>query len=213
MVPEIDLVSYLPEFLAEYAELNVTLSAQNPEFQRVWKAADQVLKNEFIETADEYGISRFEKILGIHPLIGETLENRRLKVKSRWFTALPYTWRMLLKKLSMLCGDQGFRVYPLEKGGYQIRVDISIEPESEYLLQETQQVLDRFLPANLWYLITGMVYRRKAAKIHVGAARTIFIKIKADPVDENFHTVQQNSIGVRMVTFNRTRVTYQPKKE
>jgi hypothetical protein len=67
MIREVDLVSYLPPFIAEYKETNLTLTAENPEFVLVWKAADRTLKNEFIETADEYGISRFEKILHILP--------------------------------------------------------------------------------------------------------------------------------------------------
>lgn len=212
MIREVDLVSYLPLFLAEYKEIHAALTAENPEFLLIWDAADRVLQNEFIATADEYGISRFEKMLGILPSKNDTLEERRLKVQSRWFTALPYTWRMLLKKLSVLCGDREFRVYMPEKGGYEIRVDIPIEPESEYLLQETQQMLERFLP-DLWYLVTGTVYRRKVAEIHVGAVQTVSIKIKAKPVDENFHHVQQNFIKVRTVTFNHTKIVYKPKEQ
>lgn len=59
----VDLVSYLPHFLAEYKEINAALTAENPEFQITWDAAKRVLYNEFIETADEYGISRFENFL------------------------------------------------------------------------------------------------------------------------------------------------------
>ena len=48
---EVDLLSYLPPFMAEFKEIAVTLDAENPEFVLVWKAADRVLQNEFIETA------------------------------------------------------------------------------------------------------------------------------------------------------------------
>ena len=54
MIREIDLVSYLPPFIAGFKEISATLEAENPEFLLVWRAADQVLKNEFIETSDEY---------------------------------------------------------------------------------------------------------------------------------------------------------------
>ena len=77
MIREVDLVSYLPPFIAEYEETNTTLTAENPEFVLVWKAADRTLKNEFIETADEYGISRFEKLLRLCPSQKDTLEERR----------------------------------------------------------------------------------------------------------------------------------------
>ena len=64
MIREVDLVSYLPPFMAEFKEIMATLEAENPEFVLVWEAADRVLQNEFIETSDEYGISRWERILG-----------------------------------------------------------------------------------------------------------------------------------------------------
>ena len=45
MIREVDLVSYLPPFMAEYKETNITLTAENPEFILVWEAAEKVLKN------------------------------------------------------------------------------------------------------------------------------------------------------------------------
>lgn len=44
MIREVDLVSYLPPFVGEYKETNLTLIAENPEFVLVWKAADRALK-------------------------------------------------------------------------------------------------------------------------------------------------------------------------
>ena len=93
MTREVDLVSYLPPFLAEFKEIAVTLEAENPEFVLVWNAAERVLYNEFIETADEYGISRFEKILNILPSKEDTLESRRARVQARWFNTIPYTMK------------------------------------------------------------------------------------------------------------------------
>ena len=43
MIREVDLVSYLPPFIAEFQEINSTLTAENPEFKIVWEAADRVL--------------------------------------------------------------------------------------------------------------------------------------------------------------------------
>lgn len=99
---KVDLVSYLPPFMADFKEITVTLKAENPEFVLVWVAAEQVLQNEFIETADEYGISRFEKILNILPSKEDTLESRRSRVQARWFNTVPYTMKALISKLIAL---------------------------------------------------------------------------------------------------------------
>ena len=83
MVREPRLVSYLPPFLQEYREIHTALEAEDPEFRLVWEGTDYVLRNEFILTADEYGIFRFEKLLGIVPVKGEDLESRRMAVLGR----------------------------------------------------------------------------------------------------------------------------------
>ena len=88
MIRDVDLVSYLPLYLDGYEENPATLEAENPEFILIWNATDRVLKNEFIETADEYGISRFEKILNIFPSKEDTLESRRARVQARWFSKI-----------------------------------------------------------------------------------------------------------------------------
>ena len=96
MIREVDLISYLPPFIAEYKQVSRTLEAENPEFRIVWEAANRVLYNEFIATADEYGIGRYEKMLKIYPSKEDTLESRRARVQARWISCIPYTERMLL---------------------------------------------------------------------------------------------------------------------
>ena len=79
MIREVSLVSYLPPFMQDYKEPAAALEAENPEFTLVWKAADKVLYNHFISTADEYGIARREKLLGIYPSDDDTLDSRRAR--------------------------------------------------------------------------------------------------------------------------------------
>lgn len=80
MIREVDLVSYLPPFMQSYKEPVAALEAENPEFSLMWSATDRCLRNRFISTADEYGISRFEKMLKIYPTADDTLESRRSRV-------------------------------------------------------------------------------------------------------------------------------------
>lgn len=98
MTRKIDLVSYLPPFLAEYKEISAALEAENPEFMRLQEAAERVLKNGFIETADAYGLTRFEKILNIIPKAQDSLEDRRAKIKVMWNAEPPYTSKWLFSE-------------------------------------------------------------------------------------------------------------------
>ena len=101
---EIDLLSYLPPFLREYDETKTALDAENPEFKLLWEQSARVLDGSFILTADEYGIGRFEKLTGILPDPESDLEARRSAVMVKWLSKLPYTYRMLLKQLEVICG-------------------------------------------------------------------------------------------------------------
>lgn len=146
MVREVDLVSYLPLFLQQYQEPNSTLTAENPEYTIVWNAADRVFKNEFIATADEYGISRYEEMLDILPFEEDTLESRRSRVQARWFTAIPYTMVTLLMKLTTLCGDNNF-IVKKKFATYQIYLETDLELFGQ--VEELERALLTMMPCNL----------------------------------------------------------------
>lgn len=167
MIRDVDLVSYLPPFMAGYKEVALTLRAEDPEFILAWEAADRVLKNEFIDTADDYGVTRLEKLLGIVPSKQDTIEIRRKRVSSRWFTKLPYTWRMLLERLTLLCGEDFIVSVPV-MGDYGIEVSVSIGAQEGALVREVQQMLENSLPLNLIYRVLGVTEERKEIQLHIG---------------------------------------------
>ena len=145
MIREVDLISYLPSYLTEYQELTHTLAAENPEFELVWKAADQVLKNEFIATADEATIRRWERMLKVNVGDTWTLEDRRNKILSIVAEQRPYTDESLRIMLKSIFGEENYQmeyINPLE-----LLVSVSFESRNEIV--NVEKMLDRILPANL----------------------------------------------------------------
>lgn len=141
-----NLLDYLPPFLREYREFNEIANAEEPELDGLSEKALRVLKNQFIETADEDGIAEFEKMLGILPSKSDSLESRRARVFSRWFTELPYTLKAFLHKLSGLS----------EYGNVEVSVDfdhylIAIDTDFEYYGQtnEIERLVDLMFPCNI----------------------------------------------------------------
>lgn len=150
MKHRVELTGYLPEFLREYSETGAALMAEEPEFTLLWDSADRVLRNQFIETADEYGISRLERIMGILPSSADSLESRRALVRSRWTCALPYTLKALIYKLTAFCGGNDFRIirkFDSLTEGYTISVITHIRPYSEVL--ELKRLLNEMIPVNM----------------------------------------------------------------
>lgn len=147
MIREVDLVSYLPPFMQSYKEPVAALEAENPEFSLMWSATDRCLRNRFISTADEYGISRFEKMLKIYPTADDTLESRRSRVQSKWFNTIPYTWKVLLQKLLVLCGDSDFEVTGDFKTGYTLYIETDLELYGQ--VEELENIINTMIPENL----------------------------------------------------------------
>lgn len=153
MVREPRLISYLPPFLQEYREIRTTLDAEDPEFKLVWEGADRVLRNEFILTADKYGISRFEKLLGLVPGKGEDLESRRMAVLGRWYNARPYTWRMLLERLEGIPCEKG-KISVSQNFGEGYSLEVQVETGETAAGREAEYILGVMLPANIAAWIT-----------------------------------------------------------
>lgn len=163
MIREVDLVSYLPPFVAEYKETNETLTAENPEFTLVWEAADRALHNMFIATADEYGLSRFEKILRLYPKDTDSIEIRRMRVQNRWFNSLPYTIRILIAKLTeCLGGEHNFSVEMDFCNAYWLTVIVYSSDDSQ--AEEIRYLLAVMVPVNI---VTEIIYESVTSVIDI----------------------------------------------
>lgn len=60
MAREIDLLGYWMPVLRQLKEFKEIAKAETPELKYILEQIERTLNNMFIETADEYGIKRFE---------------------------------------------------------------------------------------------------------------------------------------------------------
>lgn len=187
MIREIDLVSYLPSFMDEFKETSSALEAENPELALVWNAADRALRNEFIESSDEYGISRLEKMLGIFPAPQESLDSRKFKVQNRYLNAIPYTLKALILKLITLCGGENFTITK-DYMNYRIKIETDLELYGQ--VEELSRVIDGMIPCNMVVISENMAfYDPRGQQFFAGGvayADTIFLTNDGD----DYSTVQ-----------------------
>jgi len=147
---------YWPEFLARVREFELLADIKDDELAVLRQAIDDVLNDQFIETATERGIARREAILGIVPYGDDTLETRRFRVAGRWLNRLPYTMRMLQERLDKLLGE-GHYVIELHKEPYTLRVLIELTVKRQF--DAAKEMLREVLPANL-HLIVELRYNQ-----------------------------------------------------
>jgi hypothetical protein len=147
MIREVNLVSYLPPYLQNYKEQVAALEAEDPEFLLVWDAVNGILYNHFISTANEYGISRYEKLLGIKPTEDDNLESRRSRVQVQWVNLVPYTIRTFLQKMNVLCGDTSYIVSGNFRESYDLTVITHLENVGQ--VDELNNLFQGILPMNI----------------------------------------------------------------
>lgn len=144
-----NLIRYLPDILKRNMEFQIIMKAQGNGLVKAWDAAQAVFDDQFISTADEYGIARYEDILGLHPSSTDTLEERRAAVLMAWMGNVPHS----MQTIQAICdawhnGWIDARYEPgvvvldfLEKSGYLIPPDI----------KKLKNRIDQVKPANLDY--------------------------------------------------------------
>ena len=140
------LINYLPYVVRDYAEFQGIAGAEQPEFENAWAAVDDLLDNQFISTAGNMGLSRWEKILGITPKGTDTVEDRRFRVLTRLNEELPYTLPQLRNILETLCGEDNYSA-DVEEGTYQLLVKIGLAAKNNF--NDVEALLNRVVPENM----------------------------------------------------------------
>ncbi|MEY8428830.1 putative phage tail protein [Lachnospiraceae bacterium 46-15] len=144
------LIDYLPDFMKQFIEIKEIMQAEDKEMDEIDFNIQRALDNAFIEGCDEYGISKYEALLGITVRQQESLGVRKTRVLSRWNDFQPCTYRRLLKKLDILCGTGNYRVDgSLED--YQLCIGIS--GKALGVRGELEEMLKKMLPENINYEI------------------------------------------------------------
>lgn len=175
MIRETDLISYLPPYLKGFKEIIAALTAENSEFLLVWNAADKVLYNHFIYTADTNGIARYEKLLGIYPTTDDTLENRRRRVAIQWAKLLPYTMKMLLQKLNILCGEGAYIISNNFSTGYTLNIITYLENYGQ--TENLGNLLQEMIPCNININSTNSILCSASTAVKFGCRLVTHAKI------------------------------------
>ena len=159
---DIDLLSYLPPFMAAYRELSAGLRAEEPEFRLLWQGAHRVLVNQFVLTADDFGLKRYETLLHLLPAPGDSIETRRARILAALMRHPPYTITWLRAWLDGLCGEGAHRE-TVEDYTLSLWFDGSALTRVHLTAQEIIYLLYPILPVNLtWGIRVEMPPDRKS---------------------------------------------------
>lgn len=152
------LNEYLPSILLKTYEFPLLCNTEQREFDRLNTAVDEVLDTQFVSTAGERGIARYEKIFGITPMDTDTLDERRFRVLAKINAQLPFSIRRLRQQLSTLCGEDGYKL-EVNGGVYTLTVKVALTAKRNQ--QAVEELLADIVPANM-VCTTSLLYNQHA---------------------------------------------------
>lgn len=145
------LKKYLPEFISnikEFQQLDATVSVEINELR------DKLLQlqdNQFIETADDEGLSRYEKMLSIP--YSEDVATRRFNILNKYNSTIPFTMMWLTNTLNTTLGKGNFL---LDMNYNNYTLTISVVSSKEHLISSLYKDLRKKIPCNLVLNITTL---------------------------------------------------------
>lgn len=145
-----DMIEYLPPYMAEYVEMQRICDAEHPEFDVLWDESNRTFLESFVDSLDDYGCMRWEKILKITPFASDTLNDRRFRIKTLINSQLPYTYTHVYDVLVNLCGEGKFTMN-LDHNEYILSVLVELTAKRQ--LDVVVEKLKVILPANLLLVI------------------------------------------------------------
>lgn len=129
-------------------EMKEIMRVEETKFKVLESDVEKVLNNAFIKDCDEYGIKKYERLLGIIIMPEDSLESRKSRVQLYWNNEIPYTYRTLIRQLNVYCGVNNYDIDADLKN-----YDISFSIYGKVDLMEIESFLEKILPENIMYHI------------------------------------------------------------
>lgn len=134
-----------PEIIARIPDIAQIYIINQEQEDDLEAARDRLENNIFISTMDEETIQRWETMLDITPLDNEKVEERRFRIKSRIMEKIPYSYRVIFRKIQTLCVE-GFLIEVNEK---RTGIVVKLALHSKRMIEDVRKMLDETLPLNM----------------------------------------------------------------
>lgn len=170
------LIDYLPPVLQEVEDFKVINAANEPEISLAWDGLDRVMANQFLDTADEAGVVKWEQELKLHPKDTDTMAVRKARIKAMWNRELPYTVPWLKNWLQGLCGPTGFEVAIVDYS-IHIQLDYTVLPDADRIAAEIMDLLLTVRPSNMWLLIISALQSEGTVQIGAMTERSVYMDV------------------------------------
>lgn len=141
-----------PEIIIQIPDIKQVYKAVDKQIEKLTAAIDQMEKDIFLESMGEEKIKLWEKMLAIKPFDDDTLSDRRFRVQSKVLEKLPYSYRVIIRKLTALAPDG------MEITRSDTNVTVKLAIASKKKIKDVAELLEVTLPLNMNYEVIIMYH-------------------------------------------------------
>lgn len=152
----INLSDYAVPVTKEAADIQEVYRIESIEVQTLWDLLINIFKEQYIYTADDYGLSQWEKILELHPEPTDSADTRRFAILAALLGQRPYTMIKLRELLDTLCGEGNYEIIE-DFNNYSIKFKISLGVKKQRDI--VANMLKEIIPMNLIFDV-DLLYNR-----------------------------------------------------
>lgn len=139
------IIDYLPSNMSCFEEVKAVMQSEQIEFENMYYSINSVLDNYFIETCDEYGVSRLEKMLGLEKNETLSLKTRKNLIITKKNMSKNYNKKNVEDIIAMYCGSKDDFYYVIEDK----KLEVYLTPECYEILDTIYDFLNSILPLDL----------------------------------------------------------------
>ena len=141
-----------PEVFMQIPEIKQIYRMNDRQASGLDKASENLWDDIYLTSMENEKLLRWEKILGIRPADTDSIEERRFRVRSRVLEKLPYSYRVVKRKIEALApGRISFSVD--EKRGHAL---VKLDLKSKQMFSDAADFIERVLPLNMTYEVRIM---------------------------------------------------------
>ena len=147
--------SYYPQVIQAILEFQAIIDAEYPEFEALDKCNEQVISDAYLQTMSESRVEEWENMLGIRPLDGSSLDDRRETIIAR----IRGQGKLNSELIDIIVGTfTGGTANSWVKDGV-LYVEITPPPNNkQYLFENVEQELANKIPAHLGLSVARNYY-------------------------------------------------------
>lgn len=149
------MINYYPQVVSAITEFQAIIDAEYPLFEELAKARGQVLNDAYLTTMGETRMAQWENILGITPLQGSSIEDRRDTILARIRGQGKLNTEVINAIVNTFTG--GTAISWVEDSC--LYVEITPPPDNKsYRFENVEQELKKKIPAHLGFNVKRNYY-------------------------------------------------------